>query len=141
MLIQGQCNVFLLNKLLGAEDFSAISPYQYYIALYNANADLGPDTLVYTTDNEVTGAGYTAGGQLLTSIPPVLANGVAFLSFQNVLWTSADFITRGALIYNFITSAAVAVLDFGADKQAAGDFPVWFPPATYTTAVIRDTTS
>ena len=141
MLIQGQCNIFLLNKLLGAEDFSLLSPYQYYMALYNANADLGPDTVIYTSTNEVTGPGYTAGGLRLTPIPPVVANGVAFLSFQNLLWTGADFITRGALIYNFTTDAAVAVLDFGADKLAAGDFPVWFPPATYTTAVIRDTAS
>jgi hypothetical protein len=37
--------------------------------------------------------------------------------------------------------AAVAVLDFGADKTASDTFVVTFPPMTYTTAVIRDTLS
>jgi len=141
MVIQGQCNSFLLNKLKGAEDFSAPSPYQYYIALYTADADITQDTLIYTTSHEVVGAGYTAGGQLLTPIPPMLSNGVAYVSFQNPLWTGAAFITRGALIYNFTTQAAVCVLDFGADKTASGTFNVLFPPATYTTAIIRDTTT
>lgn len=140
MIVQGQCNIFLLNKLKGAEDFSSISPYQYYMALYNANANLNRTTLVYTSINEVTGAGYTAHGKLLTCIPPVVANNVAYTSFQNLTWTGANFTARGALIYNFTTLAAVAVLDFGMDVHFIGSKTVTFPPATSTTAVIRDTT-
>jgi len=41
------------------------------------------------------------------------------------------------LIYNDTTNAAVAVLDFGSDKTAAGTFTVTFPVATATSAVIR----
>ena len=66
MITQGQCNIFLLNKLKGAEDFSAPSPFQYYIALYTADADITQDTLIYTTSHEVVGAGYTAGCGLFT---------------------------------------------------------------------------
>jgi hypothetical protein len=141
MIIQGQCDTFLLNKLKGAEDFSAISPYVYHIALYTANATLNRDTLVYTTTHEVVGTGYTAGGKLLIPIPPVVASNVAYVSFQNPTWTGADFLARGALIYNFTTLAAVAVLDFGADIHFLGTKTLTFPPATATTAVIRDTTS
>jgi hypothetical protein len=141
MITQGQCSIFLLNKLIGAEDFSAVSPYLYHIALYTANATLNKDTLIYTTANEVVGTGYTAGGKVLTPIPPVVASNVAYVSFQNPSWTSANFRARGALIYNFTTLAAVAVLDFGADILFSGTKTLTFPPATSTTAVIRDTTS
>ena len=56
---------------------------------------------------------------------------------------------RGALIYNTtpsangtanttLTNAAVAVLDFGADKTVtAGDLTIIFPAAANTTAVLR----
>ena len=140
MIIQGQCNIFLLNKLRGAEDFSVISPYLYYIALYTANAELGPTTLAYTTSNEVLGAGYVAGGQVLSPITPALSGNVAYTSFISPVWAGTSFITRGALIYNHTTLAAVAVLDFGSDKVALGPFTVTFPPVTATTAIIRDTT-
>jgi hypothetical protein len=143
MIIQGQCNEFLLNKLKGAEDFSLISPYLYHIALYVATATLNKNTLSYTTVHEVVGTGYTAGGKLLTPIPPALvsypASSVAYISFQNPTWTGADFLARGALIYNFTTLAAVAVLDFGTDIHFLGTKTLTFPPATPTTAVIRDT--
>ena len=39
-----------------------------YIALYTANASLDQSTTEYTTSNEVTDGGYTAGGQLLTTL-------------------------------------------------------------------------
>jgi len=34
-----------------------------YIALYTGFATLGPTTTIYTTDSEVVGTGYTAGGK------------------------------------------------------------------------------
>jgi hypothetical protein len=41
------------------------------------------------------------------------------------------------LIYNSTTNAAVAVLDFGSDKQAGPNFVVTFPTASSTTAILR----
>ena len=38
------------------------------IALYTANADLNEDTTVYSATNEVSGTGYTAGGQAMTGV-------------------------------------------------------------------------
>lgn len=38
-----------------------------YIALYTALADLNENTTIYTTEQEVTGTGYSAGGQLMTA--------------------------------------------------------------------------
>jgi hypothetical protein len=137
MIVQGQCTIFKKNLLSGLENFATGTTQVYKIALYNANAELNAATLVYTTLNEVTGAGYTAGGKVLTPIAPASSGSTAYVSFDNVSWLAANFLCRGALIYNSSTNAAVAVLDFGSDKTASGTFTVTFPPATASTAVIR----
>jgi hypothetical protein len=134
---QGQTTIFKKNCLSGLENFAVGTPYVYKIALYTANADLSYTTLTYTTANEVSGTGYTAGGQVLTVIPPTTYEQTAYLSFNNVTWTGVSFTCRGALIYNSTTNAAVAVLDFGSDKQAGPNFVVTFPTASYSTAIIR----
>jgi hypothetical protein len=134
---QGQTTVFKTNLLKGVENFNTGTPYVYKIALYDSTATLNADTLVYTTSGEVTGAGYTAGGNVLSPTVPTSSNGVAYISFANVTWTSASFVSRGALIYNSTTNAAVAVLNFGSDKNAVNTFTLTFPPSTSTTAIIR----
>lgn len=139
MISQGQTTIFKQNCLSGLENFTATSPYSYKIALYNANANLNNTTLTYTSVNEVAGTGYTAGGKVL-SIIPVTSNSTAnaaFVSFQNVIWSPASFVCRGALIYNSTTGAAVAVLDFGSDKTANNTFTITFPTDDAGNAIIR----
>ena len=136
-IIQTQCTVFKVNLLKALENFNTGSPYVYRIALYTAVANLNADTLLYTTDGEITGTGYTAGGELLYPTVPVSSDGVAYISFANVTWNPANFTCRGALIYNGTTGAAVAVLNFGSDKTAITTFTVTFPTSTSTSAVIR----
>ena len=137
MIQQTACTVFKTNLLAGNEDFATGSPYTYKIALYTASANLGPDTTAYTSDGEVVGTGYTATGQALTVLPATSNETVAYISFNNVTWSPANFTARGALIYNSTTGAAVCVLDFGSDKTATSTFTVTFPAATSTAAVIR----
>jgi hypothetical protein len=139
MIQQGLCTIFKNNVLSALENFAVGTSYTYKIALYNASADLGPTTLVYTTVNEITGTGYIAGGKVLTIIPPTAdqAANTAYVSFANVTWNPAVFTARGALIYNSTTNAAVAVLDFGSNKTATTSFTVTFPAATSTAAIIR----
>lgn len=141
MIAQGLTTVFKQNCLLGVENFGVGTPYTYKLALYTAVAALDNTTTTYTTDNEVSGTGYTAGGAVLTVIPPVAdtAANVAYLSFQSVNWSPASFTCRGGLIYNSTTGAAVAVLDFGADKSPTATFTVTFPTAAADSAVIRFT--
>ena len=137
MIVQTQCTAFKVNLLSGLENFANGTPYTYKIALYNANANLDANTTVYTSQNEVTGTGYTAGGETLTVIAPTSQNTTAYVSFQNATWASASFTCRGALIYNSNTSAAVAVLNFGSDKTVSNQtFTVTFPAATGDPAVI-----
>ena len=137
---QGQCTVFKKNCLSALENFAVGTPYTYKIALYTSFATIGPNTLAYSTDNEVpTGSGYTAGGKTLTVIPPASDDQTqtAYISFANVTWTSASFIAAGALIYNATTGAAVAVLSFGSDKTATNTFTITFPTDNSTNAIIR----
>lgn len=131
------CTVFKTNVLKGVENFNTGTPYVYKIALYDATAALDADTLAYTTTGEIVGTGYTATGKVLSPTIPTNSNGVAYLSFANVIWNPAAFTTRGALIYNSTTGAAVAVLNFGEDKTAVSTFTVTFPTAASNTAIIR----
>ncbi len=139
MITQTACTVFKSNMLKGLENFNAGTPYTYKIALYNALANLNDATLAYTTDNEVTGSGYTAGGVVLTpsTILSDTDSNTAYLSFANVTWSPANFTCRGALVYNSTTNAAVFVLNFGSDKVATTSFTVQFPTANSTSAILR----
>lgn len=116
----------------------------FKIALYTTLATLDSTTTVYTTDNEVTGTGYTAGGNtLVISQVPTSTNTetVAWLNFQNSAWPSATFSAAGALIYNSTQgNKAVAVLNFGGTKTATNQtFTVTFPASTSSAAIIRIT--
>jgi len=141
MIVQTSCTIFAQNLLKGLENFTNTSPYVYKIALYNALANLDNTTAAYTPINEVTGTGYTAGGLILT--PSYLSddttNNTAFVSFNNVTWSPASFTTRGALVYNSTTGAAIFVLNFGSDKTANNSFTVTFPAANSTNAILRIT--
>ena len=138
MITQGQCTIFKQNCLSALENFAVGTPYTYKIALYTASANLDETTLAYTSVGEVVGTGYTATGQTLTISQRPASSGVtAYISFSNVTWSPASFTTRGALIYNSTTGAAVAVLNFGADKTPTTSFTITFPTADAADAIIR----
>jgi len=136
-ILQGQTTSFKVGLFNG--QFNLASD-QIYMALYNGNANLNPSTTVYTSVNEVTGTGYTAGGQLMTgvTISYDATNSVAYVNFANVVWNPAAFTARCALIYDATASnASIAVIDFGSDKTCTNTFTVTMPANTYSTALIR----
>jgi hypothetical protein len=108
-----------------------------YIALYTASANLNEDTTVYSATNEVSGSGYTAGGQALTGVAISSSGYVAYVNWSNVSWTAA-LTARCALIYNVTQgNKSIAVLDFGSDKTSTTTFTITMPANTSTTALIR----
>jgi hypothetical protein len=108
------------------------------MALYTGFANLNADTTAYTTSNEITGTGYTAGGQVITGVTVSTSNNSAYISFNNVVWNPAAFTARCALIYNTSKSnKSIAVLDFGADKTATSSFTVSLPANTVADALLR----
>ena len=138
MIEQGQTYSFRQELYLGIHD---LDTDVLKIALYDGNANLTLDTTVYAATNEVTGTGYTAGGNTLTgaSVNLDTTEGIVYVSFNNSTWSNASFTCRGALIYNTSKSnKSVAVLNFGNDKTvASGTFTITFPANTSTSAVIR----
>jgi hypothetical protein len=139
-ITQAMCTSFKQALLDGEMDFSSGTAQSYKIALYTSSASLDAATAAYTTSNEVSGTGYTAGGNTLSISTNSTSTGTtAFLSFATTTWSTATITARGALIYQAGGSTpAVAVLDFGGDKTStAGDFQITFPTADATNAIIR----
>jgi len=125
-------------------DFSSDTSQSFKIALYTADATLDATTTVYSTTNETSGTGYTAGGNTLTiatnpTSDTATSGTVAYLDFSDTSWASSSITARGALIYKAGgTTPAVAVLDFGSEKTSSNStFTVEFPTAGATTAIIR----
>jgi hypothetical protein len=139
-IYQGLTTSFKVDILNGRQNIASDT---LKMALYDGYVDLNENTSEYTTTNEITGTGYTAGGESLSNVSiSSTSNGIVYVSFANVVWSSAQFTARGALIYNFTrANASVATLDFGSDKtQAAnGTFTVTLPPDTASSALIRIT--
>lgn len=136
---QAMCTSFKQELMQALHNFNNPGGNTFKIALYSASATLGAATTAYTTSNEVTGTGYTAGGNTLTSVSPTTSGTTAFTDFADTTWSSSTITARGALIYNSTNAdRAVAVLDFGADKTStSGDFTIIFPAADASNAIIR----
>ncbi len=136
-ITQGLCNSFKQELLQGLHDLDG---HTLKIALFTSSATLGATTTAYSTTNESSGTGYTAGGATLANVAVSLSGTTAFVDFDNVSFTSATISdAAGALIYNSSASdKAIAVIDFGATKSvSSGTLTITLPTASATTALIR----
>lgn len=135
MIVQTQTTSFKKQLYEGVHDLLNDS---LYIALYTGNANLDQDTTVYSSTNEITGTGYTAGGQLLQNVTVESDGYTAYVSFDNPFWDPASFTTRCALIYNSTkANKSICVLDFGSDKTCTTTFLITLPANTSSSALIR----
>ena len=132
---QAMCTSFKAEILDEQHDLAADT---IKIALFTSSASLGASTTAYSTSNEISGTGYTAGGVALTSKTVSTTGTTAFFDADDPTWTSATFTANGALIYNNTNSdKAIAVLAFGGDfTVAGGTFKIVFPAAG-ANAIIR----
>jgi hypothetical protein len=144
-ITQAMCTSFKVELLNGIHAFGttvtrgATTADSMYIALFTSSASLDATTTAYSVTNEVSGTGYTAGGNALTAVAPTSSGTTAYTDFNDTTWSTATITARGALIYNSTQSdKAIAVLDFGSDKTStAGDFTIIFPTADASNAIIR----
>jgi len=143
---QAMCTSFKVEILTAYHNFgttvarAGTGADTFKIALYTSSATLSASTTAYSVTNEVSGTGYSAGGNTLTiSQVPTSTSTTAWLDFADSTWSTATITANGALIYNSTQSnRAVAVLAFGGDKTStAGDFTVVFPTPDSTNAIIR----
>ena len=138
-ITQTVCTSFKAALLGGEMDFSSDTSQTFKIALYTSSATLGASTTAYSTTNEVSGTGYTAGGKTLPVASGVTSSGtVAYVDFTDVTWSSSSIIARGALIYKSATgNPAVAVIDFGGDlESSSGNFTISWPAPSATNAIV-----
>ena len=137
---QAMCTSFKIALLDGEMDFSSDTSQSFKIALYTSSADLSASTTAYSTTNEISGTGYTAGGNTLTiATNPTSSGTIAFLDFSDTTWSSSSITARGALIYKSGgTNPSITVLDFGEDKSSiSSTFTIEFPTADVDNAIIR----
>lgn len=144
-VIQQTMTVSFLSQLLeGVHDFRPLGGDTFKIALYGENANLNGATTAYSSTNEISASGYTAGGATLTCLTPASAALTGYVNFDTVSWSGSGISARGALIYNTTpahtyTNPSVIVLDFGMLRYAtaAGLFEITFPTNSSTQALIR----
>ena len=139
-ITQAVCSSFKQELLGGVHNFTASTGDVFKIALYTSAATLDSTTTVYSSTNEASGTGYTAGGNTLTTATgSVFISGTtAYIDFDDSTWASSTISAAGALIYNSSKSnKAVLVLSFGGTySSTSGNFTVQFPAATSSTAVL-----
>jgi hypothetical protein len=138
-ITQAMCTSFKVELMTATHNFTTSTGDVFKIALYTSSATLDATTTAYTSTNEVSGTGYSAGGNTLTNVTPTSSGTTAFTDFADTTWSTATITARGALIYNSSKSnKAVCVLDFGSDKTStAGNFTIVFPTADASNAIIR----
>jgi hypothetical protein len=138
------CTSFKGELLEGKHNFASSGGHTFKIALYTSSATLGASTTDYSITNEVSGVGYSAGGNTLTNNGVSTSGTTAFVDFADTTWSNATITANGALIYNTTTAGgsgttdAVCALAFGGDKTStSGDFVIQFPAADASNAIIR----
>tara|TARA_R100000329_G_C7617311_1_gene219228 strand:- start:89 stop:523 length:435 start_codon:yes stop_codon:yes gene_type:complete len=134
------CTSFKTELMTGTHNFTASTGNTFKLALYDNNASFTAATTAYTTSNEISGSGYSAGGGTLTNVTPTSSSTTAFTDFDDLTFSTATITARGALIYNDTAAGdpSVVVLDFGGDKTStAGDFKIVMPTADSSNALIR----
>ena len=131
---------FKQQLFLGTHNFSTSAGNTFQLALYSTVSGFtASGTTAYTTTNEASGTGYSAGG-LPTNTAVSVADNIAFVDFSDVTFSTATITASAALIYNTTVAGttAVVVLDFGGDKTSTnGDFTIQFPDANSTSAILR----
>lgn len=98
-------------------------------ALYTGSASLSAATAAYTNSGEVSGTGYTAGGQALSGFSVGINGNVAYVTWSNISWASSSLSgVVTLLIYNASRSnKAVAVITFPSITTTGGTLTIVFP--------------
>ena len=112
----------IYNKFLDYLASADISDDTFKVALVTSSYSPDKDTHEHFDDitNEVSGTGYSAGGNTVTgTLTLSTANDRLTLEFASTSWTSATITARGAVYYSSTgtasTSTLIAFNDFGSD--------------------------
>lgn len=114
-------------------------------ALYLATATVNYDTTAYSATNEVSGAGYTAGGVTVTNAnAPTNDTGASGKGYwtpsASIVYTTVTLATAFdcVLLYNSTqANRAIAAYTFGSQTVTAGTFTLTMPTNNSTSALLR----
>lgn len=130
------------SEILQAIHNLAASGDSLKAALYYQNSSMGSGTSAYSATGEVSGTGYTAGGQAATNgVSPTTSGITAYWTpSANIQWTT---LTISALfdcwlLYNASKSnRAIATFTFPAQTVSAGTFTITMPTNGATSALLQ----
>jgi hypothetical protein len=152
---QAICDSFRVDLLNGTHAFGAqgangvrtvTTKDVFKAALYLASATYNRSTTAYSATGEVSGAGYTAAGVVVTNATaPSNSGGTGIVAFwtpsASLSWTGVTLATAfdAVLLYNDSNTAkaSVAVFTFGSQTVTAGNFTLTMPTNDLTTGLIR----
>ena len=154
---QSMCTSFMEELLTGTHNFGT-APIRasgaadtFKAALYEATGTRNAATTTYSVTDEVSGAGYSAGGVVVTNAtPPASTNtsataGVAYWTASaSIVYTGVTLTTAfdSMLLYNSTQSdKAVAVFTFGSQTITSGNFTLTMPTNNTTNALLRLSTT
>ena len=154
---QSMCTSFLSQLMTATHNFGTAptrgttAADTFKAALYVTTATVNAATTVYSSTNEVSGTGYTAGGISVTNATaPASTNtsataGVGYWTpSANLVYSTVTLTTAfdTVLIYNSTqANAAVSVHTFGAQTITAGTFTLTMPSNTTSSALLRLSTT
>ena len=119
----------LKNDLAVDLDDTTADRFKVMLVTSAYTPDFGTHDFKADVTNEVTGTGYSAGGESLTSVTLTQSGGTITFDADDVTWASSTITARGAVVYDdsLVNDPLIAYIDFGADKSSsAGDFVLSF---------------
>jgi hypothetical protein len=147
---QAMCTSFKVDLLNAVHAFNGTGVPAHTVstadtfkaALFTTAGSLGAATTAYSTTDEVSGTGYTAGGVTVTfGTAPSSTSTTAFITPSASISFSAVTLATAfdaVLIYNSTQSnKAVSVHTFGSQTVTAGTFTLTMPTNDSSTGLIR----
>lgn len=149
---QAICTSFKSELMLGAHQFGTVTivsrtsltnPTTDTIkaALYLTTATVNASTTVYSSTNEVTGTGYTAGGVTVTNATTPTTSGTTayWTPSASIVYTTVTVgPTDCVLLYNSTQSnRAIAAYTFSSQTVTAGTLTLTMPTNDSSNALLR----
>ena len=110
-------------------DDTTVNRFKVMLVTSAYTPDFGTHDFKADVTNEVSGTGYSAGGNSLTSVTCTQSGGTITFDADDVTWTSSTITARGAVVYDdsLASDPLICYIDFGADKSSSsGDFVLSF---------------
>ena len=119
----------LKNDLAVDLDDTTADRFKVMLVTSSYTPDFGTHDFKSDVTNEVTGTGYSSGGESLSSVTLTQSSGTITFDADDVTWASSTITARGAVVYDdsLTNDPLICYIDFGADKSSSsGDFVLSF---------------